>query len=222
MTEDDTEPDDEFVMVVGDDVTGDAVPETLYAVMSDARAADQLIRLFERWQADPDASFDYGLAPLKRAFAQLRAVRRWGPDDRIRETGLLDAWREDVAVMGGQGVARVEIELWFRADAAKRVAVQARVGELVRDVGGVVVTTATIPAIRYHAMLVDLPPNQVDTVLAEGPDAIALIASDSIALVGPAQPMGVTVGPPSEQPPPTGSAPRRRSGPGRRCSTACL
>lgn len=206
MTEEDAEPDDEFVMVAAGVTTGAAIPDTLYAVMSNARAADQLIRLFQRWQADPDASFDHGLAPLKRAFAQLRAVRRWGPGDRIRDTGLLDAWREDVAVMGGQGVTRVEIELWFRADAAKRAAAQTRVGELVRDVGGVVVNTATIPAIRYHALLVDLPPNQVDAVLAEGPDAIALLASDSIALVGPAQPMGVTVGPPSEQPPPTGSA----------------
>lgn len=206
MAEDDTEPDDEFVMVSAGAVIGADVPETLYAVMSNVQAADQLIRLFERWQADPDASFDIGLAPLKRAFTQLRAVRRWGPADRIRETGLLEAWREDVAVMGGQGVSRVEIELWFRADATKRAGAQARVTELVQDAGGVVVHAATIPTIRYHALLVDLPPNQIDVVLAEGPDAIALLASDSIALVAPAQPMGVAAGQPSEQPPPTGSA----------------
>lgn len=191
LTEDEAEADADFAIVKAEGPTSQPVPETLYTVMSNARAVAELVRLFTRWKADPDEPFPAGLAPLRTAFAQLRAVRRWGPADRVRETGLLEAWREEVAVVGGRGLSRVEIELWFRVDDRKRAAVQTRVTQLVADAHGTVVSSAVIPAIRYHALLVDLPPNQIDTVLAEGPDAIALLVSDTIAFVAPAQPMGL-------------------------------
>ncbi|MGI9003420.1 MAG: hypothetical protein ACR2GH_17480 [Pseudonocardia sp.] len=207
MVEDDAEPDEEFVIVdaFGVATTAD-VPGTIYAVMSNVRAADQLIRLFAGWQSDPDAPFDVGLAPLKRAFAQLKAVRPWSAADRVRETGLLEAWQEDVTIVGGQGLWRVEIELWFRADDRKRAAAQSRVARLVEDARGAVVSSAVIPAIQYHALLVDLPPNQIDAVLAEGPEAIALLASGLIAFVAPTQPMGLSGLEPAEHSPPTGAA----------------
>jgi len=206
LTEDEAEPDEDFAIVKDAAPTSQPVPETLYTVMSNARAVAELVRFFELWQANPEAPFASGLAPLKMAFAQLRAVRRWGTADRVRETGLLDAWREDLAVMGGQGVSRVEIELWFRAAERKRVAAQTRVAQLVEDAGGTIVSSAVIPAIQYHALLVDLPSNQINAVLAEGPDAIVLLASDSIAFVAPAQPMGLPGLEPAEHPPPAEAA----------------
>lgn len=213
LAEDDADPDEDFAIVERDVVTQRLVPETLYTMMSNARAATELVRLFALWQANPDVTFAVGLAPLKRAFAQLRAVRRWSPVDRVRETGLLESWREDVAVVGGQGQWRVEIELWFRDDARRRTAAQARVAQLVADARGTVVKSAVIPSIRYHALLVDLPPDQIDAVLARGPDAIALLASDSIAFVAPAQPMGLPGLELAEQPPPAHAATPQESRP---------
>ncbi len=201
LAEDDAEPDEDFYIEKDGAAAATSVPESLYVVMSNARAVTELVRLFERWRTDPAAPFARGLAPLKNAFAQLRAIRRWGPIDRVRDTGLLEAWHEDVAVVGGQGFRRVEIELWFRADARRRAAAQARVEQLIADSRGTVINSAVIPSIDYHGILADLPLGQVEAVLARGPDAIQLLTSESIMFVAPAQPMGTPGLEPSDLPP---------------------
>ena len=189
LDEDAIEPDEDFYYETDGEATGDAVPETLYMVMSNAQAVTELVRLFELWQANPDVTFERGLAPLKQAFKLLRAVRRWGPADRVRETGLLQAWTEDVAVVGGQGFTRVEIELWFRDDDARRAAAQSDIERLITTVRGTVISSAVVPSIDYHAVLADLPYDQVQAVLERGPEAIELLTTESIMFVAPTRPM---------------------------------
>jgi len=179
------DPDEDFHYVEDGLVTDKEVPETLYLVMSNAEAAGQLVSLFARWQADPQAPFDRGLAPLKHAFEQLRDLRRWSPQDRIKETGLLERWAEEVAVVGGQGSKRVEIELWFRADGDRRSEAQARVEQILSDAGGSILTSCVIAGIDYHAILADLPHSQVEAVLQHGAEAIELLRSETVMLVSP-------------------------------------
>ena len=188
------DPDEDFHFVVRDGEPLDRqVPETLYMVMSNAQAVTELIRLFTLWQADQRVKFARGLAPLKDAFVLLRAVRRWGPEDRVRETGLLDAWREDVQVAGSQGTTRVEIELWFRQDSTRRDTAHSEVERIVLAAGGSIVGSAIIESIEYHGVLADLPYSQVEAVLARGVDAIDLLTTESIMFVAPARPMSVPI-----------------------------
>jgi hypothetical protein len=216
IEEDEGDPDDDFFRADRDgQPTDDTVPETLYLVLTNTQAVAQLVRLFELWQADPAVTFERGLAPLKDAFAHLRAVRRWGPQDRVRETGLLEQWEEDVTVVGGQGRARVEIELWFRSDAATRQAVQTQVQRLVREAGGTVLDTASLPGVQYHALLAEIPYDQVQAVLDDGPEAIELLTTDAIMFVTPHLPMSIPAGRPAEPAspqvgpvPPPSAAPR--------------
>ena len=191
LEEEDAEPDDDFHVIKNGQRTADLVAETLYMVMSNARAVTELISLFERWQADPTERFATGLNPLRNVFGQLRAIRRWGPQDRVRETGLLEAWQEEVAVVGTLGSKRVEIELWFRSDAARRSEVQAQVSQLITAGGGRVVSTAIVDAIGYHGMLADLPYPQVENVLANGPESIRLLTTETIMFVSPVRPMTI-------------------------------
>jgi hypothetical protein len=189
LEEEPTDPDEDFYFVGRDgDPTSDQVPETLYMVMSNAEAVAQLIRLFDQWQADPGAPFPRGLAPLKSAFVLIRSVRRWGPEDRVRETGLLDAWREDLAVAGQQTV-RVEVELWFRANAERRASAEGAVTRAIESSGGSVIDAANIHAIGYHAVLAELPRARVETVLNQGASAIELLTLDSVMFVSPSRPM---------------------------------
>ena len=104
---DDVDPDDNFYFA---DDQGDAadksVPQHLYMVMSNANALGELIRLFELWQADNSIKLSTGLNPLKGVFALIRKIRRWEAEDRIRETGLLEQWREDARDAGSQNMPR--------------------------------------------------------------------------------------------------------------------
>lgn len=189
--DEDGDPDEDFYIEDQGIPTDSMLPESLYLVMSNARAVSELIRLFDLWQRDPTAQFPRGLAPLKNAFTMLRSLRRWGPEDRIRETGLLQAWLEEVEVVGPHGSVRVEIELWYRDNAGQRASAEAQVEKLIQGSNGTVISTSVIPAIDYHAILADLPHNQVQLVLNDGPEAIELLKTNSVMFMSPARPMSV-------------------------------
>lgn len=186
------DPDDDFHVVDSNGQrTDDQLDETAYLVLTNTRAVTQLIKLFQDWQADEDARFPYGLTPLRNAFRLLRDLRRWSPQDRVRDTGLLEQWQEEVAVVGNSGSARVEVELWFRNDPARRAAAQAQVSGLITDAGGQVRTSAVLPDIGYHALLAEVPHAQIQQVLAQGPAAIELLTANDVMLVSPATAMSV-------------------------------
>lgn len=198
---DDFESDDDFHALRDGERTEDTVTDSLYVVMSNAQAVNELLSLFQQWQRDRRGPMPFGLAPLRNVFELLREIRRWGPQDRVRETGLLDQWREDVAVVGqSAGRARVEVELWYRRDSARRAEAEATVRAIVADAGGEVITQATFDGIDYHALLADIPYSQVETVLDEGPEAIALLTTDTIMYVSPARPMSIPAVTPSDDP----------------------
>lgn len=191
LEEDRVAADEDFHFVDRDgQAQAKLVPETLYVLLTNAQAAAELVRLFGLWHNDQTVRLPQGLAPLKQAFAQLRAVRRWGPQDRVRETGLLDAWAEDVEV-AGMSTTRVEVELWFRDDAGRRADARAEAQRLIENAGGHVVTSAVIPGIDYHGLLADLPRSAVETVLQQGPDSIQLLTAGEVMFVSPARPMSI-------------------------------
>lgn len=193
LLEDETDSDDDFHMSsAGEDRPTDKVGRSLYLVMSNNEAVRQLVRLFDQWVANPDMVFERGLAKFRAAFSQLRTIRRWGPEDRIRETGLLDAWRERLEVVGqSSSPVRVEVELWYRQDPANRRAAEDHVRAITTDSGGRVVSSAEIPEIGYHAILAELPTQEVESVLRDGAGSIRLLGTDDVMFVSPFEPMSV-------------------------------
>ena len=188
----DIDPDEDFHYLDEDgDPSARRLPQTLYLVMANARAVQELVRLFELYQQDQGIKFDRGLAPLKQVFDFLHTVRRWGPEDRVAETGLLDRWREDVEAVGeALNSLQVEIELVWRDAAAARNRAQVRVQQILDATqGAAMVTSAVIESIQYHAILAELPRSQVELVLREGPDAIDLLCCEDILFASPSVPM---------------------------------
>lgn len=190
---DQTDPDDDFHMIDPDaGRTDKPVEHSLYLVMSNARAIDELRKLFALWKADPKAKLEQGLNKFKYAFEQLTAIRRWGPEDRIRETGLHERWQETLNVIGQSvGTVLVEVELWHRRDKHKRAKAEEAVKNLVADSGGSVLDSAQIAEIGYHALLAELPIQQVESVMTKGAESIRLLAADEIMFVSPFTPMNV-------------------------------
>lgn len=187
------EPDDDFYL--NDREKGplaSLVQHSLQVVMSNSTAIAQLIRLFEMWQANPKMVFDRGLTKFRYVFEQLRAIRRWGPNDRVRDTGLLERWHDTLeAVAGFHSPVLVEIELWFRQSDSNRAVAEAHVRELISAAGGVVKDEAQIAEIAYHALLVQLPIQEVQTVISKGAGSIRLLNADEIMFVSPYSPMSI-------------------------------
>ena len=188
--DDDLEPDDDFFTSTREGPTGKPLRHSLYVVMSNSAAIDELIRMFRDWESDQDRSFPHGLGRFKSLFKQLQDIRRWSAVDRIRDTGLLEQWREDVQFVGGAtSTVKAEIEIWYRNSAADRSAAQQSVIDAVAEAGGSTLRVSQIASIAYHAVLAELPIQTVEAVLADGPDAISLMNTDSIMFMSPYRPM---------------------------------
>jgi hypothetical protein len=149
-----TDPDDDFYMDERDvGRTDKPVARSLYLVMSNAKAVDELLRLFNLWLQDQSISFETGLNKFKSAFEQLIAIRRWGPEDRIRETGLRERWQETLEVVGqSASTLLVEAELWYRQSVEKRAEAESRVAQIITGSGGTILDRSQIGAISYHAV----------------------------------------------------------------------
>ena len=102
------------------------LPGRLYLVMTNQQGLRQLLSMWRLYEAHPDAPpFARGRMKWRDLFDQLHAVRPWGPEDRLRETGLEDELND--IVPGAQEVVVAEIELWYRAeDQARRVVADQR------------------------------------------------------------------------------------------------
>lgn len=127
----------------------------VFLVLSDQRAMQEIQRLFENWQQNPDGSFPRGLAPLKNAFQYLYSIRPWSAEDRIRETGVIEDWREREAQ--GQDVIPFEIELWHRQYAERRLQAAEYLRQQITALDGTVIDQCLIPEINYHGLLGNLP-----------------------------------------------------------------
>lgn len=136
----------------------------LYALMSNQRAMAELVSLWNDWLKDPDqrAALNYG--PFKNIFIHLKDVRRWGVEDRIQETRVVQYWEQRL-VYTRQPVT-FEVELWCRGDQAKRAAGYAQFQAIVNAAGGQVITRAVIPDILYFGVLAQLPPDKMRETVA--------------------------------------------------------
>jgi len=132
----------------------------LFLVMTDQRALKELQGLFDNW---PNKRFPRGLAPLKQAFAHLHTIRPWDAEDRIRDTGLLEDWKD--RVRHGQEIVPFEVELWFRENPGRQRQAEAYLGNVIDSLGGEIVQQCVIPEIAYHGVLGRIPSGELSGLL---------------------------------------------------------
>jgi len=154
----------------------------LYLVMTNQRALTEMLSLWQHYQNDPDMKFERGLTKFRDVFLCLKDIRRWGIQDRIEETGMLDVWREDLEHDGNQPI-RFEVELWSRGSDEKRQAAQVQVSDLIRQLGGAVLDSCIILDIAYHGLLAEVPANAAQQIIGH-PD-VDLIKCESVMFFRP-------------------------------------
>jgi len=154
----------------------------LYLVMTNQRALDEMLSLWQRYQADQNMIFDRGLTKFRDVFMCLKDIRRWGVQDRIEETGVFEAWREDLVHDGNRAI-RFEVELWFRATDNKRQEAQRQVQTVIGGLGGLLIGNCIISDIAYHALLAEIPAKAAQQII-DHPE-VDLIKCDSVMFFRP-------------------------------------
>lgn len=156
-----------------------AISGRIYLAMPDVQALQELLGLWLRYRSGKN--MPEGKSEWRELFSLLIDVRPWGPQDRV-PSETIEFWQESLRHNPSAPV-RFEVELWFHDNAEQRARAFARMTAEVERMGGVVVHYATIPEIRYHAALVDIPPDQAQNLI-DHPD-IALARVDEIMFLRP-------------------------------------
>ena len=151
-------PDDDFYQV--NNASGERsdafLNGKLYCIMSNQQAMSQLLSLWQRHKNGEHDVFKRGFTGLRDVFTNIKEIRKWDAKDRIAETHAVDYWRESLELDGDSPVP-FEIELFFRADAAKRNNATETIRQEIQSLSGRVIQECVIGEIFYHGMLVELP-----------------------------------------------------------------
>lgn len=184
-------PDQDFFdeMNPGKELSG-----RLYMIMTNQIAMDEMLSMWRRYknQDNPKQKFDGGLTKFRDVFLRLKDIRRWDVKDRLLETGVIDAWQEDLE-HDGTRLIRFEVELWFRNSEEKRRQSSVIITNLIQQLGGCVLKDSLHEGIAYHGMLAELPANAIQAVV-NNPNT-ELVKCDSIMFFRPVGQMLVGDGP---------------------------
>lgn len=175
--EDEVAPDEDFYV---EGKPQKSLSGRLFMLASNEAALDQLLSLWNRYQADPDAKFDRGLAPFRHLFAQLKDVRYWNATDRVG-TDVRRYWAD--SLQDESPNVRFEIEAWYFISEQKNEMVRTEIAARVAALDGTILYRALIPEIAYHGFLVELPRVAVAAILAG--NLPELVLSDRIMFFRP-------------------------------------
>jgi len=188
--EEDIAPDDDFFK--DEDHRGKLLDGRVYLVMTNQQAMTQLQSLWQKYRLAPETAWPLGQTKWRDLFQQLREIRPWSVEDRLRDTGVLDYWQERLDE--GYERVRIEIELWFRNTETDRRRSRERLEFLLRQDGGQLISETIIPSIFYHGILAELPIGLVESIRSR-PDTI-LVRSDQVMFFRPVA--QVAVDPPAD------------------------
>ena len=158
----------------------------LFLVMTDQAALRELNGLFKKWEKNRKVKFPHGLTPLRDAFDYLKEIRPWSIADRLRETGVIEDWKNRL----GQEQVTIpfELELWHRSARSQRDLAEDYLRSEIQSMGGVILQQTAIPDIAYHAILGQLPNNAIKRTIDLLDDDVAdigLLSIDDIMYVRP-------------------------------------
>jgi hypothetical protein len=174
--EDEFDPSDDFYNEKKPDqkLTG-----RIYLAMPDVQALRELLSLWERYKQNQ--RMPKGKGEWRELFSRLLDVRPWGPQDRIAP-GAVAEWQAELARAPDSPV-RLEVELWYHENAARRAQAFQKVEAEIAAAGGQLVDHATIPEIHYDAALINLPAAYVRTVINNA--AVRITRADEVMFLRP-------------------------------------
>jgi len=162
-----------------EDLEAEADSQTpLYVTMPTLDGLRKVVSYWRRYAAGEPRSTETSV--WWALFGYLSDVRPWSAKDRVDAT--VAPYLERVLKRAPDQPVRLELDLWYRGDAALRASAQEYVEALMQDLSGRVLDFAIIEPIAYQAALVELPVAQVRRLIGfEGP----LAEADAVMRVRP-------------------------------------
>lgn len=142
-----------------------AVAGRLFVSMTNEAGLRELLGLWDIWQRG--ATLPWGRTKWRDVFAHSRVIRRWGIEETLDETGMIERWRELLEPVDAAGTLPCQIELFYRRREDRRRANERALLRLVAEFGGETLGDfVDMPDIKFHAVKVGLPAGRIRELIA--------------------------------------------------------
>ena len=88
----------------------------LFLFMSNHEGMKQFLAVWKRYKTK---KLKHGEIQWGKVFDCLHDIRYWGEEDRLKENNVLDKFREEIEVLGGNGNILFELDFWYAKDTSK-------------------------------------------------------------------------------------------------------
>jgi len=156
---------DKRTNIISRDETKSKFTGKVYCILANNHALEEMVSFWKSYTKNPKMTFPTGKTGLRDVFDNLIDIHFWGYKERIEETGVLEAWQQDLELEPQLSEVKCEIELFYRKSKETQQRRENDVVELIQSVNGQVLGQIIIDAINYHAILASLPRQTVQSII---------------------------------------------------------
>lgn len=143
-----------------------AVKGRMFLSLGNEAGMRELLSLWNQWANSQ--TLPAGKTKWRDVFNQTLKIRRWGIEEALRETGMLDRWRELTNPVNPEEPIRCQIELFYRKSVEKRAQSERNVLALLDAAGGRALSGfVDMQEIAFHAVKVELPADRIRQLLSD-------------------------------------------------------
>lgn len=137
----------------------------LYLAMTNQQGLTELLNLWSLWQKTND--LPSGKAKWRDVFSQIKIIRRWGIQEQLIETGVLDIWREDLEYEDtAHQLINFQVEFFYRKDRQTRKQNEAVFKILMNQLSGQLISPfLEYSQIGFHAVKAQLSRNSIQSIV---------------------------------------------------------
>lgn len=147
-----------------DEETGKKIKGGRFYILSSNKAAtDKLLGLWDRYKKG--RKLQHGLGRFDNIFSHLLTLRRWGIEDRLRDTGILEVWKEEYkSKKNTASNMTFEIVLHY-SRANDQIYREQEIEKKIVSAGGEIKKIICMDDIAFHAMKATLPVGSIEQVI---------------------------------------------------------
>jgi len=136
----------------------------LFLSFSNEQGIKELLALWKHWELNK--KMPSGKTKWRDVFNQTLKIRRWGIEETLRETGMIDRWHDLLDPIDPGQEIHCQIELFYRQNPNKREQNEAAVTALLAEIGGRTLGPfIDMKSIAFHAVKAKLPADKVRHLL---------------------------------------------------------
>lgn len=163
---DDIEPtDDFFELNTKKERTNKKVNGRLFVSLVNEAGLHELLSLWNQWENKKKLPFKKG--KWSDVFSQILKIRRWGIEETLGETGMLNLWEQLLDPLNPMQAIQFQIELFYRSTARRRQN-EVVLERLLAEVGGRTISAfIDLPDIAFHAVKAEVPGVKIRQLLTQ-------------------------------------------------------